>query len=137
MLIGEIAKQTGLSASRIRFYETQGLLSASRRANGYRTYDADTLVTLNIITCAQDAGFTLDEIRRLLPGDPAGAHDGGLVGALRAKLADIRAMEKRLARTRRRLEVLVADIEERPDGLSCEENADRILRNFEASALSA
>jgi DNA-binding transcriptional MerR regulator len=137
MLIGEIAKQAGLSASRIRFYETQGLLSASRRANGYRTYDADTLVTLNIITCAQDAGFTLEEIRRLLPGDTSGAHDGGLVGSLRAKLADIRAMEKRLARTRRRLEVLVADIEQRPDGLSCEENADRILKNFEASASQA
>ncbi len=134
MLIGEIAKRTGLSASRIRFYESQGLLSASRRANGYRTYAADTLVALNIITSAQDAGFTLDEIRRLLPGDPDAARPGDLVGALRAKLADIRAMEKRLARTRRRLEVLIADIEARPEGLSCEENADRILRNFEATA---
>lgn len=137
MLIGDIARRTGLSASRIRFYETQGLLRASRRANGYRTYDADALVTLNIITSAQDAGFTLEEVRRLLPGDPSSVHDGGLVGALRAKLADIRAMERRLARTRRRLEALVADIEERPEGLSCEENADRILKNFEASASQA
>jgi DNA-binding transcriptional MerR regulator len=134
VLIGEIAKLTGLSASRIRFYESQGLLSAARRSNGYRTYAADTLVALNVITSAQDAGFTLDEIRRLLPGDPAGPHHGDLVPALRAKLADIRAMEKRLARTRRRLETLIADIEERPEGLSCEENSDRILRNFEATA---
>jgi DNA-binding transcriptional MerR regulator len=134
VLIGEIAKLTGLSASRIRFYESQGLLSAARRSNGYRTYAADTLVALNVITSAQDAGFTLDEIRRLLPGDPAGPHHGDLVPALRAKLADIRTMEKRLARTRRRLETLIADIEERPEGLSCEENSDRILRNFEATA---
>ena len=130
MLIGEIAKQTGLSASRIRFYESQGLLRASRRPNGYRTYAADTLTALSIITSAQDAGFSLDEIRRLLPSDPAARRHGELVAALREKLADIHAMERRLALTRRRLEVLVADIEDRPEGLSCEENADRILRNF-------
>ena len=133
MLIGEIAKYTGLSTSRIRFYETQGLLSASRRANGYRTYDADTIVTLNIITCAQDAGFTLEEIRNLMPSHPSGSHDGSLVAALREKLVEIRAMEKRLAQTRRKLEGLVADIEARPDGISCEENTDRILKNFDAT----
>lgn len=79
MLIGEIAKQTGLSASRIRFYEAQGLLSASRHANGYRSYDADALVALNIITSAQDAGFTLEEVRRLLPTDPSPARRGELL----------------------------------------------------------
>ncbi len=133
MLIGEISRQTGLSASRIRFYEAQGLLNASRRPNGYRTYAADTLTALSIITSAQDAGFSLDEIRRLLPSDPSAPQRGDLVAALREKLVDIRAMEKQLARTRKRLEALVADIEDRPEGLSCEENADRILRNFAAA----
>jgi DNA-binding transcriptional MerR regulator len=67
MQIGELAKRTGLNASRIRFYEAQGLISVTRRANGYRAYSAEALVALNIITSAQDAGFTLAQIRRLMP----------------------------------------------------------------------
>ena len=58
MLIGELARRSGLNASRIRFYETKGLISVTRRANGYRAYSAEALVVLNIITGAQDAGFT-------------------------------------------------------------------------------
>jgi DNA-binding transcriptional MerR regulator len=33
MQIGELAKRSGLNASRIRFYEAQGLISVARRAN--------------------------------------------------------------------------------------------------------
>ncbi|MGY3587102.1 DNA-binding transcriptional MerR regulator [Bradyrhizobium sp. USDA 4341] len=36
MQIGVLAKRTGLTASRIRFSEAQGLISVDRRANGYR-----------------------------------------------------------------------------------------------------
>jgi len=37
MKIGELARRSRLTASRIRFYEAKGLLNAvSRKANGYR-----------------------------------------------------------------------------------------------------
>jgi DNA-binding transcriptional MerR regulator len=130
MQIGELAKRSGLNASRIRFYEAQGLISVARRANGYRAYSAEALVALNIITSAQDAGFTLGEIRRLVPGDLSSWRDGALLGALRKRVDDIRAIEKRLAQTRLQIEALIADIEDKPDGMTCEANADRVLRQF-------
>ena len=37
--IGQVAKQTGLKVTTIRFYETEGLLAAPKRAaNGRRVY---------------------------------------------------------------------------------------------------
>lgn len=130
MQIGELAKRAGLTRSCIRFYEAQGLISVTRRANGYRAYPAEALTALNIITSAQDAGFTLEEIRRLMPGDPSRGREGALLGALRKKVDDISAMEKRLARTRLEIEGLIADIEARPEGLTCEANTDRVLKQF-------
>ncbi len=64
MQIGELAKRSGLTASRIRFYEEQGLLYATRQANGYRTYSPDALVTLQIIVPVQQAGFALEDITK-------------------------------------------------------------------------
>ncbi|MET4749220.1 MerR family transcriptional regulator [Bradyrhizobium sp. RT11b] len=78
MQIGILAKRTGFTASRIRFYEAQGLISVGRRANGYRIYSPAALTALNIITSAQDAGFTLEEIRRLMPCDLSGGYDRAL-----------------------------------------------------------
>jgi DNA-binding transcriptional MerR regulator len=134
MQIGELAKRSGLTASRIRFYEAEGLMSVTRRANGYRAYSAEALMTLNIITSAQDAGFTLGEIRRLMSGHLSRRRDGrALLGALRKKVDDIKAMEKRLAQTRLQVEALIADIEDRPEGITCEANTDRILRRFKGA----
>ena len=133
MQIGELATRTGLTASRIRFYEAQGLISVTRRANGYRAYSAEALVALNIITSAQDAGFTLGEIRRLMPGDLSRCRDEALLDALRKRMGDIRAIEKRLAQTRFQIEILIADIEDRPDGITCEANTDRVLSRFKGA----
>jgi DNA-binding transcriptional MerR regulator len=131
--IGELAKRSGLTVSSIRFYEARGLISVSRRANGYRAYAAEALVALNIISSARDAGFTLEEIGRLMPGDPSQCRDGALLGALRKKVDDISAMEKRLAQTRLQIEALIADIENRPDGMTCEANANRVLKQFKGA----
>jgi DNA-binding transcriptional MerR regulator len=133
MQIGELAKRSGLTASRIRFYEAKGLISVTRRANGYRAYSAEALVALNMITSAQDAGFTLGEIRRLMSGDLSGCRDGALLGALRKKVDDIRAMENRLAQTRLQIEALIADIADRPEGMTCEANVDRVLKRFKGA----
>ena len=130
MQIGELAKQSGLTVSSIRFYEAQGLISVSRRANGYRAYSADALLALNIIASARDAGFTLAEIHRLMPGDLSRCRDGALLGALRKRVDDIRAIEKRLAQTRLQIEALIADIEDKPEGMTCEANVDRVLSQF-------
>ena len=73
MKIGELAKRTGLSASKIRFYEDIGLLKmVERKANGYRSYPEEAEVVLNLIVSGQQAGFSLDELKALLPADLSG-----------------------------------------------------------------
>jgi MerR family Zn(II)-responsive transcriptional regulator of zntA len=67
MLIGELAKRSGLSTDTIRYYEKEGLItSPPRRAGGYRDYPADTLPFLQLITNAKRVGFSLQECRSLM-----------------------------------------------------------------------
>jgi len=130
MQIGELAKRSGLTASRIRFYEEQGLLRVPRRANGYRVYSPDALIILNIIVSAQRAGFALEEISDLLPSKDHSWHLDELLSSLQNKLKEIKAMQKRLSRTRKEIEALIESIQSRPEGITCAENTDRILADF-------
>jgi DNA-binding transcriptional MerR regulator len=126
--IGELAKRTGLTHSRIRFYESAGLLkTVERRPNGYRIYPAEAVLVLDLIATAQKAGFSLDEIRTLLPPDLAQWQHGALIEALRRKVADIAALEVRLAQSKAQLVALIADIEAKPEDVACADNARRIL----------
>lgn len=63
MKIGEIAKAAGVTTSRIRFYEREGIIPpADRGPNGYRDYPYDLVALLRFIEQAQGLGFTLREI---------------------------------------------------------------------------
>jgi MerR family copper efflux transcriptional regulator len=70
MLIGEIAKTTGLSKDGIRHYEAMGLISSTPRKAGsktYRDYDPSVLETIEHIRGAQQIlGLSLKEIGPLL-----------------------------------------------------------------------
>ena len=66
MTIGEVARQTGVRTSTLRYYEEIGLLPAPSRVNGQRRYDAGVLQSLALIHVAQQAGFTVAEIQVLL-----------------------------------------------------------------------
>ncbi|WP_280171639.1 MerR family transcriptional regulator [Agrobacterium pusense] len=143
MNIGELAKRTGLTNSRIRFYESAGLLkTVDRRPNGYRTYPPEAVMVLELITTAQAAGFSLDEIRKLLPPGLDRWDHGGLIEALRGKIADIEALESRLAYSKSQLVALLEDITAKPDDIDCAANARRVLsrvlgKDVEAPTLEA
>jgi DNA-binding transcriptional MerR regulator len=131
MRIGELARRSGLNTSLIRFYEAKGSLNAvSRKANGYREYPPDTVIILGIIVGAQRTGFSLDEIKQILPADLGNWRHGELMGALRLKVADIEKMQKRLGQSKRQLCALIRKIEGRPDGISCTDNTRRLLKEF-------
>lgn len=128
MKIGELARLTGLAASAIRFYESKGLLRVgSRQSNGYREYTDDAVFVLRIISDAQHAGFSLEEIRQLLPDDSASWKHDELLATLRKKIADIEALERRLARSKAELQSLVQLIEAKPADVDCKENAVRVM----------
>lgn len=68
MTISVVARQVGLQASAIRYYEQIGLLPPARRVGGVRRYDTTVFHRLALIQRAQQLGFTLEEIRRLFFG---------------------------------------------------------------------
>lgn len=76
MKIGELASQTGLNASAIRYYEQCGLLTPQYRVGGQRRYADDVVDQLLLIRFASDMGFSIAEIRLFLngltPGTPVG-----------------------------------------------------------------
>ena len=66
--ISEIARRVGLRASAIRYYEQIGILAPARRVSGQRRYDDSVLYRLAVVRRAQDAGFSLDQIKQLFFG---------------------------------------------------------------------
>ncbi|MBK5355735.1 MerR family transcriptional regulator [Pseudomonas sp. TH41] len=132
MKIGELAQLSGLSASRIRFYEAQGLIrQVERQANGYRRYPLQALQTLEIIQCAQQAGFSLEELKRLLPDVTTGAFKRDeLMAGLERKVEQIEVMQQHLAQSKAKLLRVIEDIQARPEGIACEANAERVLASL-------
>jgi DNA-binding transcriptional MerR regulator len=136
MRIGELARQTGLAPSKIRFYETQGLIGAvDRKLNGYRQYSDRTKQVLELISLAQQAGFSLAEIRTLVPqqGKASGRHSRMLAG-LRKKLAELEALQNKLAETCAGLKLVIERIENTPPDADCFENTEGVLQSFRAKA---
>ena len=68
MTIGQVAKEAGLAASAIRFYEQAGVLPRPIRVGGRRHYDSSVLERLAVLERAKACGFTLAEARELLFG---------------------------------------------------------------------
>ncbi|MCO8590195.1 MerR family transcriptional regulator [Burkholderia multivorans] len=133
MKIGDLAERTGLTPSRIRFYERIGLLTAvGRQPNGYRVYSPDAVVLLGLVATAQKAGFSLDEIRMLLPPDLGQWQRGALLEALRHKVRDIESMQIKLAQNKAHLVSLMAEIEGKPDEIDCSANAARLLSQMQS-----
>lgn len=131
MRIGQLAKVTGLAPSRIRFYEASGLIQpVQRKANGYRAYDADSVWVLEMITNAQAAGFSLDEIRHLLPARAKGWQHDELLGGLKRKVEEIERLQERLARNKAQLLLVIEGIESKPEGMACVDNSQRVLERL-------
>jgi len=68
MNIGELARESGLPASTIRYWEKIGVLPKAARIGGQRRYAADAAHRLAVLQLAQSCGFRLDEMRHLLHG---------------------------------------------------------------------
>ena len=68
--IGLLAKRSGVAASALRFYETQGLIKSTRSPAGRRMFTCDVLRRVAFIRVAQSIGLTLEDVRAALNGLP-------------------------------------------------------------------
>lgn len=111
--IGEAAKQSGVKAPTIRYYEQIGLLPAPPRSEGNRRhYGASDLRRLAFIRHARELGFEIEAIRALLTlqDDP---HQSCATADVIAK-ARLAEVEQRI----RSLTALKAELELMVDGCS-------------------
>ena len=106
--VGEIARRSGFAASAIRYYESQGLITAQRDGGGQRRFERSVLRQLAFIRAAANVGLTLDEIR-------------GELDRLPTDRTPTRADWQRISRHwRGRLDEQIAALERLRDGLdSC------------------
>jgi DNA-binding transcriptional MerR regulator len=101
LTISEVARRVGLRPSAIRYYEQRKVLLPARRVSGQRRYDDSVLYRLAVVRRAQDAGFSLDEIRQLFFGfresTPISARwkkiAEGKIAELTARIAQIQSMK--------------------------------------------
>ncbi len=105
--IGELSRLTGCNVETVRYYERVGLLPRPpRSAAQYRLYNSADVRHLAFVRRARELGFTLDEIRTLLALAVADGEDtcaevrqvaAGHLADIRAKIADLRALERALS----------------------------------------
>ena len=93
--ISELAEQSGVPATTLRYYEQAGLLTPARSPNGYRRYTDDALDRLTLIRAGQHLGLPLTQIRALLT-----VRDGGACADVRARLRPLLAARIVTARER-------------------------------------
>lgn len=128
MNISELSKLSGLNTPTIRYYEQIKLLpKAKRLANGYRKYSENDLQQLYLIKQAQQVGFSLEEIKSLIPANISNWNHEKLVETLNDKVKEITKMQKILSENKKNLLQLIESIQNKPDDMSCENNAKRLM----------
>src|SRR6185436_20897774 len=62
LTISDVAKRSGVAASALRFYESQGLIASERTGSGHRRVPRAVLRRVAFIVFAQRIGLSLEEI---------------------------------------------------------------------------
>lgn len=98
LTIGDVAREAGVAATTLRYYEQIGLLPSPARLGGRRRYDSSILARLEVIRLCKSAGFALEEIQLLSADDAPGRPASRALAE--AKLAEIDDQMASLARAR-------------------------------------
>ena len=108
LTIGKLAEAGGVGVETIRFYQRKGLLGMPARDGGIRRYGAPDVRRLRFIRKAQQAGFTLEEIKELLELDTSHDHRRAQEMA-QTRLAKLDEQIADLQRAQQSLRKLVAE----------------------------
>jgi DNA-binding transcriptional MerR regulator len=97
--IGELARRTGVAPSALRYYERIGLLPPAERAGQRRRYPPSVAERVALVRLYQDAGFTLQEIGRMLAARSQGRRGWGELAERKIAELDARIADAQQART--------------------------------------
>ena len=70
LTIGQLAEQTGVATTALRYYDELGLVRPTARSGGQRRYADEARHEVGVVLLLRDLGFTLAEIARLLTDPP-------------------------------------------------------------------
>ena len=118
MNISEAAKQAGLPAKTIRYYEDIGLVKPLRDANGYRAFRESEMHKLAFLGRARTLGFSIEDCRNLLAlWEDKNRASADVRAIAKDHLAQIEAKISGLQEMRDTLSTLVRDCagDDRPD----------------------
>lgn len=115
MLIKDLAERAGVSVKAVRYYESRGLLTPARAANGYREYDDADVLVVREIRALLSLGLTADEtgpfVECLRAGNDRADVCPASLDAYRLRIAEIDERITELSRLRGELSGLLADAE--------------------------
>jgi MerR family mercuric resistance operon transcriptional regulator len=119
LTIGRVANAAGVNVETIRFYQRLGLLAEpAKPLGGIRRYSGEFVARLRFIKRAQQLGFSLAEVQRLLVlEDPQSCSKARSLAA--EKLALVEARIADLERMRGVLKELVARCDVRRGKVAC------------------
>ncbi len=104
---GTLAKRFGCHLETLRYYEKIGLIPPpARTSGGHRLYKIDDQRRLRFILRGRELGFSIAELRDLLSLVDSNAYTCGEIldltidhlGGVRRKIADLKRLERTLAR---------------------------------------
>ena len=109
MTTGQLAKAVGVGVETLRYYERTGILpKPPRTSGGHRQYSGTDVRRLRFVRRAQELGFTLKEIKRLLGlrveagtncANVASTADQ-VVARIEGQIRELKAMRRALAELR-------------------------------------
>ena len=113
MRIGEAATRAGVSTKAVRYYESLGLVTAARLANGYRDYDDAQVRRIAEVRGLVRLGIPAEQARPFLDcldsGQEAGDDCPASLDTYRAAIADLDRRLDELAGRRAVLAARLAD----------------------------
>lgn len=97
LTVSEVAAESGVAASAVRFYENHGVVTALRTSGNQRRFDDSAGCRIKVAKLAQRVGLTVREIADVfedLPSEP-GPEDWGRVADILIDEAETRTAELR------------------------------------------
>lgn len=106
LFIGDVANQTGIATSTIRYYESIGLLPQPQRISGRRRYNRTIFKQIKSIRMAQSFGWSLDEIKESFVDAPSHIPFSARWKArVPEKISELEALIQKATETKKFLEI--------------------------------